>query len=313
MELNQRCWNHEAREAACRCPACGRSYCRECVSEHEGRLLCAACLSMVTADREPETRGFRKLAPPAMIAAGVLLAWLIYWAAGAGLIGLIHRMEQEPRSYSRIVLQSFVSSRAATILCHGKLDAEAMWGRQSCLQPPFLGGFSSHKRVSAQGTRRLKAGGSQNWLPHKAPFFQVLVHLVIESKRSASIGFRLRSQRHVGQVGNLRPIVNRPVGGAYRSQGSPAPFAACRYVGQVGNLRPIVNRPAGGAYRSQGSPAPFAACRYVGQVGNLRPIVNRPAGGAYRSQGSPAPFAACRYVGQVGNLKRFRLKANPDA
>ena len=45
MELQQRCWNHEAREAACRCPACGRSYCRECVSEHEGRLLCAACLS----------------------------------------------------------------------------------------------------------------------------------------------------------------------------------------------------------------------------------------------------------------------------
>jgi len=98
MELNQRCWNHEAREAACRCPACGRSYCRECVSEHEGRLLCAACLSKVSANSEPETGAFRRLAPPAMIAAGILLAWLVYWAAGASLIGLIHRMEQEPRS-----------------------------------------------------------------------------------------------------------------------------------------------------------------------------------------------------------------------
>jgi hypothetical protein len=32
----------------------------------------------------------------------------------------------------------------------------SMWGRQSCLQPPF------------QAARRLKAGGSQDWLPHKA-------------------------------------------------------------------------------------------------------------------------------------------------
>jgi hypothetical protein len=41
-----------------------------------------------------------------------------------------------------------------------------MWGGQSCLQPP-LGGFASHKRVFAHGARRLKAGGSQDWLPHK--------------------------------------------------------------------------------------------------------------------------------------------------
>jgi len=92
VNLNQHCWNHEEREAACRCPACGRSYCRECVSEHEGRLLCAACLIRITANRQPETHTLRKLAPPAMIAAGILLAWLVYWAAGAALIGLIHRM-----------------------------------------------------------------------------------------------------------------------------------------------------------------------------------------------------------------------------
>src|SRR5580658_7076317 len=100
MELQQHCWNHEAREAACRCPACGRSYCRECVSEHEGRLLCAACLSAVVARSEQISGGFGKLAPPGMIAAGILLAWLIYWAAGAGLIGLIRRIEQEPAATS---------------------------------------------------------------------------------------------------------------------------------------------------------------------------------------------------------------------
>jgi len=93
VQLNQRCWNHEEREAACRCPACGRSYCRECVSEHDGRLLCAACLSALSAQRVEETGGLRRLAPAAMIAAGILLAWLIYWAAGVGLIGFLHRLE----------------------------------------------------------------------------------------------------------------------------------------------------------------------------------------------------------------------------
>jgi hypothetical protein len=96
MELQQHCWNHDAREAACRCPACGRSYCRECVSEHAGRLLCAACLTAATSKPERETGGLGKLAPPGMIAAGILLAWLIYWAAGASLIGVIRRMQQEP-------------------------------------------------------------------------------------------------------------------------------------------------------------------------------------------------------------------------
>jgi hypothetical protein len=37
-------------------------------------------------------------------------------------------------------------------------------------------------------------------------------------------------------------------------------------VGQVGNLRPIVNRPAGSAHSAEGSPSPLATCRYVGQA-----------------------------------------------
>jgi hypothetical protein len=107
MNLQQHCWNHEAREAACRCPACGRSYCRECVSEHEGRLLCAACLIAATATGQPAAGSLRNLAAPMiasgmMIASGILLAWLIYWAAGASVIGLIRRLEQEPRSTSRM-------------------------------------------------------------------------------------------------------------------------------------------------------------------------------------------------------------------
>lgn len=100
MELQQRCWNHDAREAACRCPACGRSYCRECVSEHAGRLLCAACLGRITAGRDAGAGRLRKLAPAAMIAAAILLAWLTYWAAGESVMSLLRRLQQEPRSTS---------------------------------------------------------------------------------------------------------------------------------------------------------------------------------------------------------------------
>jgi len=41
---HQRCHNHMQREAVARCPACGRFFCRECITEHEDKVLCAACL-----------------------------------------------------------------------------------------------------------------------------------------------------------------------------------------------------------------------------------------------------------------------------
>lgn len=41
----QRCFNHQDREAAAQCPECERFFCRECVTEHGGRVLCAQCLN----------------------------------------------------------------------------------------------------------------------------------------------------------------------------------------------------------------------------------------------------------------------------
>lgn len=40
-----RCFNHGNREAVARCPACSRTFCRECITEHENRVICAQCLS----------------------------------------------------------------------------------------------------------------------------------------------------------------------------------------------------------------------------------------------------------------------------
>jgi hypothetical protein len=45
MDLTlQRCLTHSDRAAVARCPACGHYFCRECVTEHEGKFLCSNCL-----------------------------------------------------------------------------------------------------------------------------------------------------------------------------------------------------------------------------------------------------------------------------
>ena len=92
--LQPRCWNHEAREAVCRCPQCGRCFCRECVTEHEARLLCAACLR--TAARAGRSRGgaLRRMAPAGMLLGGVALAWVLFYAAGETFLEMTAHAEQ---------------------------------------------------------------------------------------------------------------------------------------------------------------------------------------------------------------------------
>ena len=84
--LEQRCWNHEDREAVCRCPRCGRSFCRECVTEHEDRVLCAECLKKVVAREIVRTSGFRRLLGGLLPWAGLLVAWLFFYALGRTLL-----------------------------------------------------------------------------------------------------------------------------------------------------------------------------------------------------------------------------------
>jgi hypothetical protein len=90
--IHQRCWNHDTREAVCRCPECGRSFCRECVTEHEARLLCASCLNALP--RERRGAAHPRLRAVALGVAGILLAWMVFYGAGEGLILITGRMEQ---------------------------------------------------------------------------------------------------------------------------------------------------------------------------------------------------------------------------
>jgi hypothetical protein len=46
--MHHRCLHHPVREAAARCPECRSYFCRECVTEHEGRVICTPCLRRLT-------------------------------------------------------------------------------------------------------------------------------------------------------------------------------------------------------------------------------------------------------------------------
>ena len=60
-----RCLFHPLREAAARCPHCGGTFCRECVTDEEGRLACPPCLRRVARPPAPKLslgRRFRQVA-----------------------------------------------------------------------------------------------------------------------------------------------------------------------------------------------------------------------------------------------------------
>ena len=89
MDLtHQRCLNHAQREAAARCPECGHFYCRECVAEHEGRVVCANCLTTLTgaSGRKTTGKGWLALAIPCV--AAFLFIWMCFFGLGQALLVL---------------------------------------------------------------------------------------------------------------------------------------------------------------------------------------------------------------------------------
>jgi len=85
---HQHCSNHEFREAVARCPECRRFFCRECVTEHEKRVLCAHCLKQLA-----RPAGDRRVRLAGVIIAGeclvgILTAWLYFYMAGRYLLQL---------------------------------------------------------------------------------------------------------------------------------------------------------------------------------------------------------------------------------
>ena len=82
-----RCFQHVSREAVARCPSCERFHCRECVTEHDGRMICRSCLDTLL-DAEVKVTGgfFSSIRSWLFAGAGYLLAVYVFYKIGEILL-----------------------------------------------------------------------------------------------------------------------------------------------------------------------------------------------------------------------------------
>jgi hypothetical protein len=91
LPVRQTCYHHHLREAVARCPECGEYFCRECVTEHYGRMLCSRCLSaLMHAPRTGVRHWWRRLAVASQGAAGFLIIWYAFYLMGKMLLAIPH-------------------------------------------------------------------------------------------------------------------------------------------------------------------------------------------------------------------------------
>jgi len=85
---HQRCANHPSREASARCPSCGRFFCRECITEHDDKVLCASCLALLS-KKEAALPAWWAWAPRiALTVAAAALVFLLFLLLGDFLISI---------------------------------------------------------------------------------------------------------------------------------------------------------------------------------------------------------------------------------
>jgi hypothetical protein len=84
----QRCFNHPHREAVACCPECGRYFCRECVVEHDDRLLCASCIAKLLAPTRAGRFRLAGLVRLGQFLFGFMVLWLFFYYVGQALLSL---------------------------------------------------------------------------------------------------------------------------------------------------------------------------------------------------------------------------------
>jgi len=86
--IHQRCFNHAEREAVARCPVCHQYFCRECITEHEERVICAACLRKLAGTDVTRSTKLATAGRFFQFAMGILLAWFFFYLVGEALLAM---------------------------------------------------------------------------------------------------------------------------------------------------------------------------------------------------------------------------------
>lgn len=98
---NTKCSLHPHREAAAQCPQCRRFYCRECVVEHDGRMLCNSCIDEDSHDTATKKRSILK---PLIGICGSCISIALIWTAlywfGVLLKSIPEEFHDNPSEYS---------------------------------------------------------------------------------------------------------------------------------------------------------------------------------------------------------------------
>ncbi len=82
----QRCYNHGGREAVAICPDCNRFFCRECITEHDDRVLCSVCLKNKMSAFENKKNRFEIVKSSFMFLGSVLFLWFTFYTLGKFLL-----------------------------------------------------------------------------------------------------------------------------------------------------------------------------------------------------------------------------------
>ncbi len=78
------CTIHADRRSTARCPSCRKFYCRECITEHEGKLTCATCLSLSLEERaKPKQRRRWNLVPVIQVIIALMVSWAVFYLFAA--------------------------------------------------------------------------------------------------------------------------------------------------------------------------------------------------------------------------------------